>query len=95
MYPAYLEENIHLVEDKRVRRLIEAIPRLGEDEKTALLRHYHPDYNATSMRKLRVGVNKGDATPIELADLLEGVLDSFDLLCANLPYIPRNERAVC
>src|SRR4030042_100438 len=72
MYPAYLEENIHLVEDKRVRRLIEAIPRLGEDEKTALLRRYHPDNDATKMRQLRVGVNKGNVTPVELADLLEG-----------------------
>jgi succinate dehydrogenase/fumarate reductase flavoprotein subunit len=72
MYPAYLEENIHLVEDKRVRRLIEAIPRLGEDEKTELLHRYHPDYINTSMRQLKVGVNRGDATPVELADLLEG-----------------------
>ena len=72
MYPAYLEESIHLVEDTRVRRLIEAIPRLAEDEKADLLRQYHPDYIATSMRKLQVGINKGDSTPLELADLLEG-----------------------
>ncbi len=72
MYPAYLEESIHLVEDTRVRRLIETIPRLAEGEKSDLLREYHPDYIATSMRKLQVGINKGDATPLELADLLEG-----------------------
>ncbi|MCK4274530.1 MAG: FAD-binding protein [Dehalococcoidales bacterium] len=72
MYPAYLEESIHLVEDTRVRRLIETIPRLAEDEKADLLREYHPDYIATSMHKLQVGINKGDATPLELADLLEG-----------------------
>jgi succinate dehydrogenase/fumarate reductase flavoprotein subunit len=72
MYPAYLEENIHLVEDTRVRRLIEAIPRLAEDEKSDLLRQYHPDHIAASMRKLQVGVNKGDIAPIELAELLEG-----------------------
>jgi len=72
MYPAYLEENFHLLEDTRVRRLIENIPRLDEDEKTELLHQYHPDYVSTSLRKLKVGVNKGDATPVELADLLEG-----------------------
>jgi succinate dehydrogenase/fumarate reductase flavoprotein subunit len=72
MYPAYLEENIHLVEDKRVRRLMENLPRLSEDDKEQLLRRYHPDYIQDSMRKLKVGVNKGDATPNELADLLEG-----------------------
>jgi succinate dehydrogenase/fumarate reductase flavoprotein subunit len=72
MYPPYLEEIIHLVEDTRVRRLIENVPRLSELEKADLLRQYHPDYIARSMRKLQVGVNKGDATPVELADLLEG-----------------------
>jgi len=72
MYPAYLEESIHIVEDTRVRRLIENIPRLDEIDKTNLLRRYHPDYIKSSMRKLQVGVNKGDATPVELADLLEG-----------------------
>jgi len=72
MYPAYLEESIHIVEDTRVRRLIENIPRLTEDEKADLLRQYHPDYIATSMRRLQAGINKGDSTPIELADLLEG-----------------------
>jgi len=55
-----------------VRRLIEAIPRLDEDEKSDLLRQYHPDYIKTSMRQLQVGINKGDSTPVELADLLEG-----------------------
>jgi succinate dehydrogenase/fumarate reductase flavoprotein subunit len=72
MYPAYLEEISHLVEDTRVRRLLENIPRLSELEKADLLRQYHPDYIATSMRELRVGANKGEVTPVELADLLEG-----------------------
>jgi succinate dehydrogenase / fumarate reductase flavoprotein subunit len=72
MYPAYLEESIHIVEDTRVRRLIEAMPRLDDIDKTDLLRQYHPDYIKSSMRKLQVGVNKGDTTPVELADLLEG-----------------------
>ncbi|MBN1177343.1 MAG: FAD-binding protein [Dehalococcoidales bacterium] len=72
MYPGYLEEYIHLVEDTRVRRLIETVPRLEADEKSDLLRQYHPDYITETMRKLRVGINKGDSAPVELADLLEG-----------------------
>ena len=72
MYPGFLEESIHLLEDTRVRRLIESVPRLSEVEKKDLLQQYHPDYIATSMRQLGVGVNKGHATPVELADLLEG-----------------------
>jgi succinate dehydrogenase/fumarate reductase flavoprotein subunit len=72
MYPAYLEENIHIVEDTRVRRLIENYPRLSELAKEDLLQRYHPDYIKSSMRRLKVGVNKGDYNPVELADLLEG-----------------------
>src|SRR4030067_3206421 len=72
MYPAYLEESIHIVEDPRVRRLIASRPRLNELEKADLLQQFHPDYIKSSMRRLLVGVNKGDATPVELADLLEG-----------------------
>jgi succinate dehydrogenase/fumarate reductase flavoprotein subunit len=72
MYPTYLEENIHIVEDTRVRRMIENFPRLAELDKIELLRKYHPDFISASMRKLQVGPNKGDPTPIELADLLEG-----------------------
>jgi len=72
MYPGYLEESIHLVDDTRVRRLLETIPRLVDMERTALLKLYHPDYIEASMRRLEVGVNKGDSTPVELADLLEG-----------------------
>jgi succinate dehydrogenase/fumarate reductase flavoprotein subunit len=72
MYPGYLEESIHLLEDTRVRRLLETMPRLTDEEKTDLLWQYHPDYIEASMHRLQVGVNKGDATPIELADLLEG-----------------------
>jgi succinate dehydrogenase/fumarate reductase flavoprotein subunit len=72
MYPTYLEENIHIIEDTRVRRLIENFPRLPELDKIELLRKYHPDFISSSMRKLQVGVNKGDPTPVELADILEG-----------------------
>ena len=72
MYPTYLEENIHIVEDTRVRRLIENFPRLQELDKIELLRKSHPDFITSSMRKLQAGPNKGDSTPIELADLLEG-----------------------
>lgn len=72
MYPGYLEEAIHLLEDTRVRRLMETVPRLAEEEKLALLKLYHPDYIEASMRRLQVGISKGDSTPVELADLLEG-----------------------
>ncbi len=72
MYPAYMEENIRKVEATRERRLKETLPRLSDEEKTTVLQKYHPDFIKESMRKLQVGLNKGEPTPNELADLLEG-----------------------
>ncbi|MCJ7605668.1 MAG: FAD-binding protein, partial [Dehalococcoidales bacterium] len=72
MYPYDLEENLHLVESSRSQRLEHHAARLNAAQKEELLLHYHPDYVAETMRPLKVGVNKGDATPVELADLLEG-----------------------
>ena len=72
MYPAYMEESIRKVEATRERRLKETLPRLTEEQKTPLLQKFHPDYVAGSMRQLLLGPNKGDYTPNEVADLLEG-----------------------
>ena len=72
MYPADLEENIRLIESTREHRLQEAFTPLTADRKNDLLERYHPDYISASMRELRIGANKGEATPVELADLLEG-----------------------
>ena len=67
-----MEESIRKVEATRERRLKETFPRLSDDEKTPLLQKYHPDYVAGSMRQLLLGPNKGDYTPNEIGDLLEG-----------------------
>jgi len=72
MYPAYMEESIRKLEASREKRLKETFPRLTEEEKTALLHKCHPDYIKEGMRELLVGPNRGDRTPRELADLLEG-----------------------
>ncbi|MCX5992148.1 MAG: FAD-binding protein [Chloroflexi bacterium] len=72
MYPAHMEESIRKVEATRERRLKESLLRLGDEQKTPLLQRYHPDYVAGKMRQLALGPNKGDYTPDEVADLLEG-----------------------
>ena len=46
--------------------------RLGPQAKTDLLAAFHPDFRTESMRELLVGANRGERTPRELADLLEG-----------------------
>ncbi len=65
-------ESIHKVEATRGQRLKETFPRLSADAKNALLQKYHPDFIKEGMRELVVGSSKGDRTPHELADLLEG-----------------------
>ncbi len=72
MYPAEMEESAAKVEATREKRLKEAFTRITLEEKTPLLRTFHPDYVDGAMRELTLGPNKGDNTPNELADLLEG-----------------------
>lgn len=71
-YPVYMEESIRKVEGTRERRLKEELPRIPVGERMPVLQEFHPDFVKTSMRELLVGPNKGDRTPNELADLLEG-----------------------
>ncbi len=71
-YDAQLLESIRRVEATRSTRMGQQFPRLTADEKTALLKGYHPDYKAGTMRDLAVGPNAGDRVPHELSDLLEG-----------------------
>ena len=72
MYPAYMGESIRKVEASRERRLEETRPRVGDQEKAALLTEFHPDFIKEGMRPLLVGPNRGEPTPNEVAALLEG-----------------------
>jgi len=72
MYPAYMEESIRKIEATREKRLQETLPRIGDKDKSALLQEFHPDFIKASMRELLVGPNKGELTPREMTDVLEG-----------------------
>ena len=82
-YMPEMRESIARVEATRPARLDETFPMLTPDEKQSLLEEFHPDYISEAMREIRVGPNKGDHTPHELADLLEGksrlASDALDL----------------
>lgn len=71
-YEPHMLESIKRLEATRAERMGQQFPRLTADEKAALLKGYHPDYKAGTMRELAVGPNTGDRVPHELADLLEG-----------------------
>jgi len=82
-YPEMMQASIRKVEGSRARRLHEVHRRASPEERQDLLVRHHPDYIPTTMREIRVGPNRGDRTPLELADLLEGRSrvdpDAFDL----------------
>ena len=71
-YTPEMRASIARVEATRPARMSETYPMLGPEAKEALLRAFHPDYIPEGMRELRVGPNKGQRTPHELADMLEG-----------------------
>jgi succinate dehydrogenase / fumarate reductase flavoprotein subunit len=72
MYPSELKENIARIEITREKRLEEDYLRHAEEDKSALIREYHPNFVDGGMREILVGPNKGDRAPDELAALLEG-----------------------
>ncbi len=71
MYSKELLEQIFIVENTRESRFNRKIPSLSGEKKNFLLETFHPDFKASAFRTLRVGVNRGDGTVHEIADLLE------------------------
>lgn len=72
MYPSEFKDHITQIEATREQRLAETFKRITEEEKQALLKENHPDFVIAGMRELLTGPNKGQRTPNELAELLEG-----------------------
>jgi succinate dehydrogenase / fumarate reductase flavoprotein subunit len=67
-----MREAIKVVEATRPRRLGETFPAMSLEERKAVLNAFHPDFIAAGMREIKVGVSKGQRTPHELADVIEG-----------------------
>ena len=58
------------VEATRAQRMATEPRRLTADEKDALLKKFHPDYNPDAFAEIKVGPNKGQKAPLELAEML-------------------------
>ncbi len=71
-YYAAFTDSLGKVKSTRVRRRTQVIAGLSTAEKQSLLEEYHPDFRIAGFREIRVGQNKGEMAPQELADLLEG-----------------------
>ena len=71
MYTERFKASMQAVCEKREKNIAYEPVRMTSDEKDAILKEYHPDYRADKFEKLRVGKNKGDAVPAELAAMLQ------------------------
>jgi len=70
-YPEYMRESIKLVEKTRAKRIGKLIAQMTPEERKDILNLCHPDYTSGGKRALKIGPNKGDFVPHEVADLFE------------------------
>lgn len=66
-----MQRSIEKVEAARAKNIKLDPARMTAEEKEALLKTYHPDYREKQFTALRIGPNKGERVPLELAALLE------------------------
>ncbi|WHH60609.1 FAD-dependent oxidoreductase [Petroclostridium sp. X23] len=71
MYSKEILESIKLVEAARKENALLEPARLTAEEKDSLLAKYHPDYRKEQFEILKVGPNKGEKVPNELAAYLQ------------------------
>jgi succinate dehydrogenase / fumarate reductase flavoprotein subunit len=87
-YPSQFELSIRKLNETRSRRAQQKIPLLSPEEKQKLLKDFHPDYKPGTMRGIRLGPNKNDNTPHELANVLESYSmlnpSEYDLSCVDI-----------
>jgi len=93
-YPENMRKSIELVEKTRDERLehvmAESYPFIPLEERISTLRKYHPDYRMEMKRPVKVGPNKGDLMPNEVADLLEAhpLIKPEDIDLSRIDYDP-------
>lgn len=71
MFTPEMLASIKKVEETRAARIGVEPRRMTADEKDELLKKFHPDYREDSFETLKIGPNKGDKVPRELAALLQ------------------------
>ncbi len=71
MYTNEMLESIKKVEATRAARIGVEPRRMTADEKEALLAAFHPDHIVSQFATLKMGPNKGEKVPLELAEILQ------------------------
>ena len=70
MFTEQMLESIKKVEATRAERMGMEPRRMTAEEKSELLKAYHPDYREEGFKEIKIGPNKGQKAPVELTDLL-------------------------
>ena len=71
MYPERFAESLKAVEAARENNIKLEPRRMTAQEKEDLLKAYHPDYKEDQFTELKIGPNKGEKVPVELAAILQ------------------------
>ena len=70
MFTPEMLESVKKVEATRAARMQTEPRRMTAEEKDTLLKAFHPDYRADGFAEIKIGSNKGEKAPAELAQLL-------------------------
>ncbi len=70
MFTPEMLESVKKVEATRAQRMQTEPRRMTAEEKSTLLKAFHPDYRAEGFDEIKIGPNKGEKAPAELAHLL-------------------------
>lgn len=71
MYPENFQESLKKVAEKREANAWAEPRRMTAEEKEQVLAENHPDYRTEEFEEIKVGPNKGEQAPHELADMLQ------------------------
>jgi len=91
-YPESMRGSIELVEKTRDERLKhpykETYGFLSLEERDEVLQKHHPDFKKEMKRPLKIGPNKGDLVPHEVADILEAhpLINPKDVDLSHVDY---------
>ena len=70
MFTETMMESIKKVEATRAARMGTEPRRMTAEEKSELLKAYHPDYRPEGFKEIQIGPNKGQKAPVELTNLI-------------------------
>lgn len=87
-YTQEMLDSVKKVEATRAARMQTEPRRMTAEEKDDVLQKFHPDYKMEGFEILKMGPNKGEKAPTELAALLQGRsrLDGKDVSLASPDY---------